>query len=177
MAKEPVQPEDKYTVRFPDGMRDRLKAEAEANNRSLNAEIIARLESSFSPQNEALMQATLVAESLRENLTARIQNYESLTQRLERREQRLRQREEAARDIEARAEVLAEEKLAELRELLEAKYAERMKMVEMKWQEAVEYAGFTIAREKQFVETIKALTGKEPPAVEPVPTHISRRKK
>lgn len=35
---------DQYIVRFPDGMRDRLKDEAENNNRSLNAEIVARLE-------------------------------------------------------------------------------------------------------------------------------------
>ena len=37
------QTEDKYIVRFPDGMRDKLKAEAKANNRTLNAEIVARL--------------------------------------------------------------------------------------------------------------------------------------
>jgi plasmid stability protein len=35
---------DQYMLRFPDGMRDRLKALAAANNRSLNAEIISRLE-------------------------------------------------------------------------------------------------------------------------------------
>ncbi|MDP4076247.1 Arc family DNA-binding protein [Acidovorax sp. A1169] len=38
---------DKYIVRFPDGMRDRLKAAAKYNNRTLNAEIVARLEGSF----------------------------------------------------------------------------------------------------------------------------------
>lgn len=38
---------DKYIVRFPDGMRDRLKEEAKANNRTLNAEIVARLQQSF----------------------------------------------------------------------------------------------------------------------------------
>lgn len=38
---------DQYIVRFPDGMRDRLKAVAAENGRSLNAEIIARLEASF----------------------------------------------------------------------------------------------------------------------------------
>ena len=35
---------DQYIVRFPDGMRDQLKEAAKENNRSLNAEIIARLE-------------------------------------------------------------------------------------------------------------------------------------
>ncbi|NVM41942.1 Arc family DNA-binding protein [Ochrobactrum intermedium] len=39
---------DKFMLRFPDGMRDRLKQAAAENNRSMNAEIIARLEASFS---------------------------------------------------------------------------------------------------------------------------------
>lgn len=38
---------DKYIVRFPDGMRDRIAAEAKAANRSMNAEIVARLEKSL----------------------------------------------------------------------------------------------------------------------------------
>lgn len=38
---------DKYIVRFPDGMRERLKIEAHTNKRTLNAEIVARLEASF----------------------------------------------------------------------------------------------------------------------------------
>lgn len=38
---------DKVLVRMPDGMRDRLKDAAKANNRTMNAEIVARLESTF----------------------------------------------------------------------------------------------------------------------------------
>lgn len=38
---------DQYIVRFPDGMRDRLKAEAELRKRSLNAEIVSRLDKSL----------------------------------------------------------------------------------------------------------------------------------
>jgi len=34
-------------VRMPDGMRDRLKAAASENKRSMNAEIVARIEGSF----------------------------------------------------------------------------------------------------------------------------------
>lgn len=45
MTKKPtLQPQDKYVIRLPDGMRERLKADAEASNRSMNAEIVARLE-------------------------------------------------------------------------------------------------------------------------------------
>lgn len=43
----PSSRQDQFVLRFPDGMRDRLKGEADANNRSMNAEIIARLEESF----------------------------------------------------------------------------------------------------------------------------------
>ncbi|WEK03266.1 MAG: Arc family DNA-binding protein [Candidatus Devosia phytovorans] len=43
MPKDIVQPLDKYVVRFPDGLRDKLKAAAAKNNRSLNAEIVFRL--------------------------------------------------------------------------------------------------------------------------------------
>lgn len=38
---------EQYTVRFPDGLRDRIKAAADASGRSMNAEIIKRLEDSF----------------------------------------------------------------------------------------------------------------------------------
>lgn len=42
---------DKFMLRFPDGMRDRIAEAAKASNRSMNAEIVARLEASFaSPQ-------------------------------------------------------------------------------------------------------------------------------
>ncbi|WP_418024969.1 Arc family DNA-binding protein (plasmid) [Paracoccus sp. TD-10] len=38
---------DQYMLRLPDGMRDRIKAAAEANNRSMNAEIVATLEKEY----------------------------------------------------------------------------------------------------------------------------------
>lgn len=37
----------KFVLRLPDGMRDRIKAAAEANNRSMNAEIVATLEEKY----------------------------------------------------------------------------------------------------------------------------------
>lgn len=44
---------EKYIVRFPEGMRDRIAELAKANNRSMNAEIIARLEMSFAEPDAA----------------------------------------------------------------------------------------------------------------------------
>lgn len=35
---------DKFIIRLPDGMRDRIKTDAEQHGRTMNAEIIARLE-------------------------------------------------------------------------------------------------------------------------------------
>lgn len=36
---------DKFMLRLPDGMRDRIKSAADKNNRSMNAEILAAIES------------------------------------------------------------------------------------------------------------------------------------
>lgn len=38
--------QDKVIIRLPDGMREELKAVGKANNRSMNAEIVARLQAS-----------------------------------------------------------------------------------------------------------------------------------
>lgn len=42
---------EQYTVRFPDGLRDRIKAAADANGRSMNAEIVATLEDKYPAHN------------------------------------------------------------------------------------------------------------------------------
>ena len=38
---------DKFMLRLPDGMRERIKLAAESNNRSMNAEIVATLEEKY----------------------------------------------------------------------------------------------------------------------------------
>jgi hypothetical protein len=43
---------DKFMLRLPSGMRDRIKKAADWNKRSMNAEIIARLEWAFDPVQE-----------------------------------------------------------------------------------------------------------------------------
>lgn len=40
----PSSKQDQFVLRFPEGMRDQIRQAAEANNRSMNAEIVARLE-------------------------------------------------------------------------------------------------------------------------------------
>jgi hypothetical protein len=46
---------DKFMLRLPDGMRERIAEVAKANGRSMNAEIVARIEASLAaPAREAL---------------------------------------------------------------------------------------------------------------------------
>lgn len=44
MSDKPIQPQDKYVLRMPDGMRDRIKKAADRSGRSMNAEIVTALE-------------------------------------------------------------------------------------------------------------------------------------
>lgn len=43
----PSEKQERFIVRFPDGMRDRIKRAAAENNRSMNAEIVSALEICF----------------------------------------------------------------------------------------------------------------------------------
>lgn len=46
----PHHQQERYIVRMPDGMRDRIKEEAERNRRSMNSEIIYQLNRAYSAQ-------------------------------------------------------------------------------------------------------------------------------
>lgn len=52
MTKEPYPSEtaDRYIVRFPEGMREEIKIAADVNGRSMNAEIVQRLKSTFADE-------------------------------------------------------------------------------------------------------------------------------
>ncbi|MCB8836911.1 Arc family DNA-binding protein [Aurantimonas sp. VKM B-3413] len=47
MTTRSSQTQDKFIVRLPDGMRDRISGAAKANGRTMTAEIVARLKWSF----------------------------------------------------------------------------------------------------------------------------------
>jgi len=49
MSKElpPSRTADQFVVRFPDGMRDRIAEAAKTNGRSMNSEIVSRLDETF----------------------------------------------------------------------------------------------------------------------------------
>ncbi len=51
---------ERFQVRLPPGLRDEIKAAAEANGRSMNAEIIARLRGGQADRRERIATAALV---------------------------------------------------------------------------------------------------------------------
>lgn len=57
---------DRFMLRLPDGMRDRIKTVAEANNRSMNAEIVATLEKAYPEESvdEAIERFLRIADEL-----------------------------------------------------------------------------------------------------------------
>jgi len=48
----PSETQDRFMVRLPDGMRDKIKAAAYASKRNMNGEIIARLEATFEAERQ-----------------------------------------------------------------------------------------------------------------------------
>jgi hypothetical protein len=61
---------DKYVLRMPDGMRDKLAALARANNRSMNAEIIGLLQQAM--ETRASEAPSINIESLAEEIADRV---------------------------------------------------------------------------------------------------------
>lgn len=59
---------DKFQLRLPDGMRDRIKIAAEVNGRSMNAEIVNRLELSFEGDSDADYMERVIQRMQRERI-------------------------------------------------------------------------------------------------------------
>lgn len=69
----PSQDADRINFRVPDGLRERLKEAGRENGRSMNAEIVARLESSFEPSQSIHPElARLVDQHIEHELTVRL---------------------------------------------------------------------------------------------------------
>lgn len=65
------QPGQQFKARIPDDLHSRIKAAAQANRRSANAELVARLEASFAPRATELNSA--IAEILKAHIDAEVQ--------------------------------------------------------------------------------------------------------
>lgn len=66
---QPTQSDPQFKLRLPTGLRERIKTAAEANNRSMNAEIVAVLEEAFpepAPKEIAAQLIALIDQMLRE---------------------------------------------------------------------------------------------------------------
>lgn len=83
----PSAKQDQFVVRFPDGMRDRLKESAEAAGRSMNAEIVACLDeieplrAKVAHREEQLSISQMElrkARRERDNLRADVENWKNL---------------------------------------------------------------------------------------------------
>lgn len=87
MTKKPLPPSDladKFMLRMPDGMRERIAEVAKANNRSMNSEIIARLEASLTLGDTGQKEA-----SLAKHLTEHQHEMRELRERLMQLDERL----------------------------------------------------------------------------------------
>lgn len=76
-TKPPSRTAEQFVLRLPDGMRARIAEVAKANGRSMNAEIVARLEKSFSatPQLDTVEEVS-AASVLRDALTVAMRSPE-----------------------------------------------------------------------------------------------------
>ena len=64
---------DKYVLRMPDGMRDKITELAKANNRSMNAEIVLILQQALdSPKSSTGAGASIDVEALADALAERL---------------------------------------------------------------------------------------------------------
>ncbi|MDE3818775.1 Arc family DNA-binding protein [Sinorhizobium meliloti] len=158
---------DQFMVRLPEGMRDRIAASAEHNGRSMNAEVVARLENSFSSNVDpkALSDAFAIAEDMR----ARLENQWNYLQEVERKllderkqigEQLREKRAELAHHIwERRARIREElerkeERVREMRE----RYIARNEALQEREKELNDAIARFNAREKELGDVVRSLT-------------------
>jgi hypothetical protein len=76
-------------LRFPEGMRQRIKEAAESNGRTMNAEIVARLQESFLSVQREVAITSDVASAMLKALDRANQHAVLLAHRLENLEQKL----------------------------------------------------------------------------------------
>jgi Arc-like DNA binding domain len=72
--EKPKQPGEKYVVRFPEGMRERIAQAAKLSGRSMNSEIVTRLSASFEQGDRTL--PPFLEDQLREVAQSTGESYE-----------------------------------------------------------------------------------------------------
>lgn len=79
-TKYPSQTAERFQIRMPDGLRDRIRAAAERNGRSMNTEIIATLELMYPDKTEIAAPAVGVIDE--EDLLGILDDVDRIRQRL-----------------------------------------------------------------------------------------------
>ena len=62
--QKPGRGSEQFPLRMPDGMRDALKVAADRNGRSMNAELVARLQASFGEEEKLWDEINRIAETV-----------------------------------------------------------------------------------------------------------------
>ncbi len=75
---KPGRGSDQFALRLPDGMREQIKAAAAANHRSMNAEIIARLEDTFPTATDILHSEVQLDDEEREKMNEIMRSFTNL---------------------------------------------------------------------------------------------------
>jgi plasmid stability protein len=91
LKRPPPRGSDQFVMRFPDGMRDQIAILAAQNNRSMNAELIDRLEKSMAGTSVAVPRILVDACALQhlvdslDRMDLRLEKLQQLQQALEKR--------------------------------------------------------------------------------------------
>ena len=78
----PSRTAEQFVIRFPDGMRERIAELAKENGRSMNAEIIARLEKSFTSELSSEIEKNEIKIKMLEIIDSKNQTILDLVQQL-----------------------------------------------------------------------------------------------
>ena len=166
--------DDQYMLRFPEGLRDRIKTAADLNGRSMNSEIVARLEKSFedAPSPEDLNAALVLIEQMRDQVTRHQQHLSLIEEETRRerdklreerndiREQRLRIQQEIAERLRLREERIREREERQLEKAADSRetWKKRIDEVDQRTKQLDEAIERMNQREREFAKVISSLS-------------------
>jgi hypothetical protein len=169
------QTDPQYKLRMPVKLKEKIELVAKNNNRSMNAEIIARLEASFSADGNALLVAADAAASLRQSLTERIARldraaleYELRVREWQKRHEELDKRgrelvdkensfRAASRETHTQRHEERKRREEEISKRVDAAVKQERERLTKRIQESENSAKKVLAREAELVELIKQL--------------------
>ncbi len=156
--------EVRITLRLPARLRDRLQASAEETSRSMNGEIVARLDGSFAETvtPQAVVDAYALVEALRAQLEAYAERLRETEKQMAEDHRRIRD-EYLEKTKQMREEILgqAQTKEERLRDRLDRRYALQFEKLENRRQKLQERAERLDEREKDLDAAIQRVIQRE----------------